>query len=73
MSKYTPWFNGKWIKPRMPGVYETCATRALGGCWQHWNGEFWGAYECTPQRAHRWAYMESSVQAPVWRGLAKKP
>lgn len=73
MSKYTGWFPAG-TKPARIGVYQTRIDIGYRRIfYQHWNGEFWGLYGIQLDVADRWRVIQSSIQRPEWRGLAKEP
>ena len=66
--KLTPWYPPH-IKPVRVGVYETLRK----GCFQYWNGEWWGYWSSTKKDAFGLNGGKSVFQHPRWRGLAHPP
>lgn len=60
------------VKPVHVGVYQTDAMGEFD-TYQYWNGDFWGRYKPTPEKADEAGDRPSSVQSPRWRGLAENP
>lgn len=78
MSAVTQWFvEGE--RPALVGPYEHAVSirddQILGGLFQYWNGEFFGALSSTPEEAARPENVmrKSRFQNVAWRGLAEKP
>lgn len=59
-------------KPLACGVYEVRRQPGFT-VYQHWNGQFWGKYMPTPERALEVRKDRSVEQSPEWRQFGEKP
>lgn len=57
--------------PPKPGVYGRQIERVFGGTtvFQYWNGERWGQFGPTPERAKELSTERSTEQGGLWREL----
>ncbi len=65
--KVTDWFPAS-VNPVHVGVYETDTD----GCFQHWNGKWFGLFSHSPQEAFKERKVKSMFQEDKWRGLTKR-
>lgn len=77
MEKLTQWYPPE-VKPVREGVYEngTYSRRTneiTGGCYQYWNGAWWGSVSAIVSGAYRDRDEKSLYQNDPWRGLAERP
>jgi hypothetical protein len=69
LPKRTLWYPGD-MKPHRKGVYEMIDGKDKG--YQYWNGEFWGLWSTSPDRAVDNRRGVSTWQNLPWRGLEEK-
>lgn len=69
MTKLTDWYP-KSKNPVRIGVYNTSGDDA-DRTYQHWNGERWGYFAATIEKAAAYKDKRSQQQNVRWRGIAK--
>lgn len=68
MSNETEWFNGEFVGPHMPGLYQRQIPGIERLMFSRWEAGVWYMHSRLPKEANK-SKTKSSYQNVPWRGL----